>query len=432
MNTKLVVVSPGVSISLGLSLGFLLMLALLVSLPAKAESAATSFGFGRWSVPQLMTDGGAYSPVMRTAPNGTTILVYGKATMGTGSQINPTYQLLPAGSTAWSASAPIHTGLSDYSQVTLAFNSASVAHAIWRSNNTVFYARQDQWTSNSFATVLAGAHQVLSPQIAIGDDDIIHVVATQNSAAGVPHNIYHTYSTDGGHSWNNPITELATSDRNSSTPAIAVDANGNVYVVWGEAFFQGGADPFIYRVYYRSGTKSGNNYVWSAADTFISGALQKAQLPAILIEGNTLQVTFTNVLSANEQYIYYVRRPADSANWTVPVNITGSKPLAVNTNAPGNVVTNLVGCQGQLHVFYYGNEVADANERLFGQENRNGVWQSRETVSDDSARRIRPSAVCRDNMLYLAYEQIVNLNDYHQVYTSFAYERILLPIILRN
>jgi hypothetical protein len=409
-----------------------LLLAVFTRPPATAEPGAVNGTVGRWSPPQWLASG-AYGPVLRTAPNGAMMVVYGQATDGsTFGQINPHYRTLPEDSTIWSTASPIHSSSTNLSQVTFEFDASSKAHAVWRSNTAVFYSPQDQWGGTQPATVFNnGSRLVFDPDLAIGNN-ALHVVASMQDQTGAnPENIHHAFSTDGGLNWT--LTALTSNTRQSKSPSVALDAQGNVHVVWEEWLPDPGPDPdpddpYIYQIFHRTGIKSGSIYSWGATQLIFDN-VPKARRPALLAHGSTLHVTFTNLISKSEQYVYYLHRPAGSAVWTQPVNITGDKPLAVNNNAPFYLVSNMIICQDKVQTFYYGSPVFDTNEQVYLQP---AQIQSRELVTDSSARRVRPSAVCHNNALHLVYEEIVTPNVNHQIYFTSALEQLYLPIIVRN
>jgi hypothetical protein len=406
-------------------IGILIVVVITISgqRPTAAELSLMNPSFGRWSAPTLLADG-AYVPVMDSA-NGEAILVYNRGTVGS---INPKYHMLPEGSSVWSEATYIHSDLGEeFRQAMARFDTNGQAHAVWRGDSAVFYASQNQWAANHFVVVLEDNNKTIEDlYMAIGNDDVIHLVtAWQNRTGSNPYNISHTYFD--GHSWSTANLLIEDTARRLLTTRVAVDKDGHVHVVWEERI---SLTPENYQIYYAAGTKLGDGYGWSPAVP-ISVGVDRARRPAILAEGNDLHVTFTRYISDSEQTIYYTQRPAASASWTTPKDITNNNPLAVNM-APRVMSSSMTLCQGSLHVLYFGGLAANTNEQIFRQAYRNGRWQSRETVTDNSARRIRPTAVCHHNRLHLAYEQVISPGENHAIYTISAYEQVLLPVIVKN
>jgi hypothetical protein len=414
--------------------GLILTLVIAAQLPASAEPDAVTAASPRWRNPQLLstaTSHGGYGAVLRTAHNGTMMLVYSQSLDSLGNQINPYYRILPANSPTWGAPARVHTSADILYQTTFEFDKQNPpqAHAVWRTSNAVFYARQNQWAGNGAAVIFNNQPRlVFDPIMAIGNDNVIHIFWTQEEATGQD-NLYHAFSTNNGVNWTYSPA-LATNTRKSAVPSAAVDLNGHVHVVWEERI---GYDPikqdFNYDVRHKKATKSGSTYTWDVNPTTISGALLTARRPVLLAEGNTLHAAFTNLVSDTEQYAFYVRLPAGSTNWTAPADITQGNPLSVNTNAPFYLLTSLVLCNGNLQIFYHGNPAPDSNEQLFGQERKNNVWQGREMITGGGARTVRPSITCRNDTLHVAYEQVVIANANHQIYHMFAHNLVMLPVI---
>jgi hypothetical protein len=387
-----------------------------------------------WESPLLLSPA-SYGPIIQMAPNGAVMLAYGQATSGTNNQINPTYRILPAGSGSWSTAARIHSSPANFSQVTFQFDVNSVAHAVWRSDTAVFYAAQPSWASNSFSIVFNNApNLVFDPQIAVNADGVIHVVAAMQNPAFVnlPPDIHHAYSTNNGDSW--ITTNITNNNRRSAPPDVAVDADGNVHIVWEERTpidpGDDPDDPNHYAIYYQVGTKTEEGYSWQEA-VVISGSVLKARQPGLVAKGNDLYLTFTDLVSPEKQFVYYTSRPANGS-WQTPVNVTDEEPLAVNTNAPYFLVSSITFCEDDLYIVYYGSLVFNANEQVFVQQLKDGVWRNRETVTSPLERRVRSSAVCRDGTLNLVYEQLDNPNINHQIYYTIARELIFLPVINRN
>jgi hypothetical protein len=403
----------------------LLLTMVLTYQPSAAAPGAASPVFGRWSAPLLMASG-AYVPVMAAA-NESTILVYNQAIVGSSGSTNPSYRMLPVNGSGWSGAASIHFDPGkQFRQATARFDSSQTAHAVWRSSTTVFYAAQSQWADNQFAVVFADEDKIIEDlDMAIGSDNTVHItMALQDEIATDPYNITHAYFD--GESW--VTTELVDDTaRRLVAVKVAVDNDNNAHVVWEE---RSSLMPETYQIYYAQGARLADGYSWSAAEA-ISTGINRARRPAILALGNELHVTFTRYVADDEQTIYYSRRPGGSSSWTTPVDITGSSPLAVNL-APRVMASSLAWCQDSLHVFYFGGLQANSNEQIFGQRYQFGVWQSREMITDNSVRRIRPTAVCHNNRLLLAYEQIITPGTNHAIYVVAAYEQVHLPLIIKN
>jgi hypothetical protein len=403
----------------------LLLTMVLAYQPSTAEPGAASPVSGRWSAPLLMASG-AYAPVM-VAASESTILVYNQATVGSSGNTNPSYRMLPVNGSGWSEAASIHSDPGkQFRQATARFDSNQTAHAVWRGSTTVFYATQNQWLTNQFAVVLADENKMIEDlDMAIGNDNVVHIAVTLQDETGInPYNITHVYFD--GQSW---ITTELVDDTARRLVAVkaAVDTDNNVHVVWEE---RTSLVPGIYQIYYAQGSKLADGYSWTAAEP-ISGGINRARRPAILAIGNELHVTFTQYVADDQQTIYYTRRPSGSSSWTAPSDITGNSPLAVNL-APRVMASSLTWCQDSLYVFYFGGLEANSNEQIFGQRYQYGVWQSREMITDNSVRRIRHTAVCHNNRLQLAYEQIVTPGTNHAIYVVAAYEQVHLPLILKN
>jgi len=402
----------------------LLGITMIVHRPTVAELNPVDPAFGRWSAPELLATG-AGLPVMHAAM-GSTILIYNQALDPTGNS-NPAYQTLSGGSADWSKAAFIHSDQQkDFKQVATGFDTDGQAHASWRSDTAVLYAAQSQWAANQFSIVIEDDNKIIEDlDMVIANDNIVHIVMAMQDETNINrYNIYHSYLD--GQTWNTKDL-LEDTDRRLIATRMAVDSDGHIHVVWEE---RTSLNPGNYQINYMKGSRQGSDYTWSATES-ISTGVSRARRPAILTDGNDLHVTFTRYVANEQQTIYYTRRPAGTGNWTTPVDITGNHPLAVSL-AAGVMASSLALCQDSLHVFYFGGLQANSNEQIFGQRYQYGVWQSREMITDNSVQRIRPTAVCHNNRLLLAYEQIGNAGTNHAIYVVAAYEQVHLPLIIKN
>jgi hypothetical protein len=402
-----------------------------IQLSAEAETTSSSVNdLAKWRQAELLSttfSHGAFSPHIQTAPNGSMMAVYNHRMDSITTRTNPYYRFMPANDNNWSAPQLVQDSAISLLQVSFAFNSNSIAHAVWRTNQAVFHAHQGQWPNESNLVVSRG-RAISDPAIDIGGDSVIHIVWREaDEDQNQQDNVYHTFSTNNGSSWSAP-TPLATNTRTSSLPTVAIDSQGNAHVGWVESIFSGGN--FNYQIRYKKGAKVGGSYQWDNDPFIASGTLNTAWQPTLETQGETLHLSFTNRVSDNEQYAYY-RRMLSNGSWEAIVDVTQNNPLSVNTNTPFVLGSSIAICDDSLALFYHGNPVAGDREQIFGHMHKNS-WSGRDTVTTGQNRTVRPSITCRNNVIHVVYEQILIANQNHQIYYMFARNVVFLPTILKN
>jgi len=74
------------------------------------------------------------------------------------------------------------------------------------------------------------------PELAIGDDDTIHVVFADTPNEAPTRDIYYSYSTDGGKTWSKDKQpeNISRTPNDSSEPTIGLGADGIIHVAWKE------------------------------------------------------------------------------------------------------------------------------------------------------------------------------------------------------
>lgn len=393
----------------------------------------------QWSSPQHLSAGAtaAFRPVLRATSNGTLMVAYDRRRSDSEDR-NPYYSLSNDGGATWSAPAAIHTADEDLRQVTLAFDSGHTAHAVWRSDSGLTHAAEPQWPSAS-NTILSTSDVVLNPHLAIGGDDVLHVVWAQGGG-GTLHNIYHAHSANGGADWSTP-TPLATTTEHSSVPFVAVDDGNNVHVVWEERIFDNSVEGFFrYQVHYRKGTKNGANYAWSSADV-LSGSLVRARRPSLLATGNGIHVSFAREVYDDDrlqarQYPYHTSFEPGSG-WSTPADASGDSPVRVNTNIPFYLITTLAACGSEVHLNYHGAEEADSNakEQIWGTRMSSGNnWGPVTPATGSDTRNINPSVACQGGNLHLAFERVEQATVNHQIYYASEHNTngAFLPVMLKQ
>lgn len=413
-----------------------------------AVSAGNAAGVVNWSQPIHIstTSSQAVVPVIQTAPNGTIMIMFNHGATNK----DPYYSVSTTQGATWSTPAPVHSSSESSEQIDFAFDGQSRAHAVWanESLNTLRYANQDGWPGETtvIATSSEPAQQLKDPRVTAHGNGIIDVVWS----ATFPADIFHSRSINNGQSWTTPQA-IASADESPQRPAIAVDASGNVHVVWEESLFVGG-EP-TYRIHYLKGTPSPSNMadvVWPASPTVISNAptVVDAREPAIALTGNTIHVSFTNYVTRDEQYAFYTRFAAN--NWSAPVDTTHEQYLTVNVNAPFNLVTTLAVCNDDtVYLYYHGTTHSDGREQVWGasalvnEANNGSHWILRERATntdydndgEPNTRTIYPHLSCTSGGLHLAYQDNsigAQGQTVRQIYYTNRIEVLFLPIIQRN
>ena len=169
------------------------------------------------------------------------------------------------------------------------------------------------WTAAKKLTSNSGASY--NPDIAVDSNDDIHLVWEDNTP-GNPE-IYYKKSTDGGTSWT--TKRLTYTSYGSYVPAIAVDSNDHIHVVWEEY------DAGIHDIFYKTSIDGGTTWKTKRL-TWNSGYSSQA---AIAADSNShLHVVWEDGSSSLRSEIFYKRSTDGGVNWT-------TKRLTYNTGWSG-------------------------------------------------------------------------------------------------
>lgn len=358
------------------------------------------------------------TPTLRVAPNGQIMLSYNRV-VATGRQ-NPYYSEFNSATRTWGTPQPIRNSSNHLRYVTFAFDSYSLAHTVWLEGNDVFYAAQSGWP-NAFKNISNKAQNVVDPPaVAIGPDNVIHVVWTQGTNLLT---VYHAYSRNGGATWSAP-TALTGAGEDATTVGVTVTADNAVHAVWERA--TAGA-PYIYEIYYRKGAPAGTSYTWGSPFK-VSLGLTTAKRPALLAEGNNLHLSFTSQISGSQQYAYY-RRFASGA-WGPLVNVNSGQAVSVNTSNPYDLITSLALCNGDVHVFFHGAPFGEVNERIWAGSSSNN-WQTLTGLTPLGQRYIYPSVGCYNGNIALGVDRVA-AGSVHDIFSGIEEKRVFLPVLRRN
>ena len=167
----------------------------------------------------------------------------------------------------------------------------------------------------------------VSPAIAVDNAGNINVV-WQDSISG-NWDIYFSRSTDDGVTWSQ-VVKISNKTGNSYSPAIAVDSAGNINVVWQNC------TPGNYKIYFSRSTDDG--VTWSQTVN-ISNNSAFSYDPAIAVDSEgSINVVWNGSISYD---VYFSRSTDDGATWSQVVNISNNSTFstfhAIAIDRAGNI-----------------------------------------------------------------------------------------------
>jgi hypothetical protein len=216
----------------------------------------------------------------------------------------------------WGTSKRISSTVDSSNRPAVAIGAGDVLYVVWQDltpgNWEIYYRRSlDTGATWDMAKRLTWtANDSFSPAVALDSGNIVHVVWSDNSPGN--YEIYHRRSTDGGTTWGT-IQRLTWTVGSSSSPAIAVDTDNVIHVVW-EDLSSGKA-----RIYYKKSTDQGQT--WSTSQTLTSSS-GNSMTPALAIDSDkTLHVAWCDDTPGNPEI--YTKNSADGGStWSAAKRLT--------------------------------------------------------------------------------------------------------------
>ena len=199
----------------------------------------------------------------------------------------------------WGSSERLTWNSGESYNPTIAVNSSNNIHGAWEDNTPgnfeIFFKRSQNgsatWSGDTRLTWNPGFSY--NPAIAVDSSDNIHVVWYDYTPGNFE--ILYKRSTDGGVKWG-ALKRLTWNSGDSKTPAIAIDSNTNIHVVWHDD------TPVVAEVYYKRSPNGGLSWGSSKRLTWNPGFSTST---AIAVDSNnTIHVVWNNNTSGNPE-IYY-------------------------------------------------------------------------------------------------------------------------------
>jgi hypothetical protein len=381
---------------------------------AKPEEPAEPAAAPAWeNVINISTgDSGARLPSVAGAANGKDVIVaYVSQRSATAGDTDPYYRVSSNnGATFPSNPAAINTNAATETiDVAVAYDANSRAHALWIEENAdndreLRYARENNWPSSStLRASVTNPGVIFTPRIVTSGSNTVDIVWAEG--ANIIADIYHARSTNGGSSWTISGVITDTADL-SQFPDLAVGSNGTIHVVWSEGLLTS-------KVNYVQGTVSGGSVSWSSAIQISnqSGATNALE-PSIFVKGSVVQVSYTDRLGEDSQFVHYLRCANNCTNvnnWVSSGNPVSGQAVGANVGDPFDVSSTLVQVGGCSYVYFHGVRTG-SNEQILGVDSC-GRWASsaRDQVTATNIRALNPDLAVQNNWwIYLVYENKSN------------------------
>lgn len=175
----------------------------------------------------------------------------------------------------------------------------------------------------------------LNPVISIDRSGSLYAVWANQNNNLIYYDIYFSYSTDNGTTWNQAVN-ISNNPFNSTSPAAALDNTGNIYVTWMDESTNNREE----EIYLSRSTDNGIN--WAPAIN-LSNTPERSRLPAISVDsaGNIYVVWMEDPYDNYEEEIYFSRSTDNGTNWTPAVNLSNnpgeSRLPTIAVDSTGNI-----------------------------------------------------------------------------------------------
>ena len=254
--------------------------------------------FSDWGATKRITwnSGDSYDPAIAVDSSNNIHMVWCDYTPGN-SEIY--YKRSTDGGLTWSDSQRLIWNSGNSSYPAIAIDSNNNLHVMWHDwtpgNWEIYYKRSTDGGSTWNATkrITWTSSDSYDPEIAIDSNNNLHVVWYDSTPGN--YEIYYKRSTDGGSTWG-ATKRLTWNSSNSIHPAIAIDSNNNLHVVWWDS------TPGNWEIYYKRSTDGGLSWGAMKRLTWNSGSSCD---PAIAIDSNNnIHVVWYDSTPGNYE-IYY-------------------------------------------------------------------------------------------------------------------------------
>ncbi len=274
----------------------------------------------------------------------------------------------------------------------VAVDSSDNLHAVWfdytPGNWEIYYKRSTDggatWSAVKRLTWTSG--DSFSPAVAVDSSNSIHVVWYDNTPGHFE--IYYRRSPDGGTTWGT-VKRLTWTSGDSIFPAIAIDGNGTIHVVWDANTSE------TDEIYYRKSPNGGTT--WSTAQrlTWTSGS---STTPAIAVDsGNTIHIVWGDDTPGNPEF-YYKKSADGGAAWSPAQRLTWTSGKSYDA-----AIT--IDSGGAIHVVW--SDDTPGNYEIYYKRSGDGgtTWGAAKKLTSTSLESLLPAiAIDSSNAIHVVWE----------------------------
>lgn len=244
----------------------------------------------------------------------------------------------------------------------LAVDSNDTIHLVWEEtmggNSEIFYKNTtDSGISWSVSKRLTwNSDYSSSPAIAVDSNDYIHIVWA--NGLGTKTLLCHKVSKDGGNTWSN-LKRLTYLTYTVLRPDIAADSTGGIHVVWSQQYSG------INDVTYKCSTNGGTTWQLPQRLTWTSGYAVNAKIAVDLSGG--IHICYIDDTPGNNE-IFYKESTDTGTTWLPPVRVTWNNVSWTHDNQIA------VDKNNSVHIVWQNSTWNPANFEIFYKKRAAAPW----------------------------------------------------------
>lgn len=291
-----------------------------------------------WTTKRLSWNSGtSKSSSIDKGPGNQLYVVWGDDTPG---QQEIYFKKSDNGGNAWSASKRLTWHMEGSLSPDIAADSNGTIHVVWRKgygDSDIYYKRStDGGTTWTGATRLTWTDNSINPVIAVDTNDNVHI-AWEVDPTGQHGEIYYKRSTDGGVNWTGS-QRLTWTLKDSQTPAITIDNQNGVQLVWDE--YNWSAWPYDVlpsEIFHKRSTDSGITWKKTKQITSLS---HESIRPVIAADSNNsvyLVWVLYNLGASYDNELYFKKSTNNGLYWSPATKLTWT----YDNNLPSIIIDSL-------------------------------------------------------------------------------------------